>query len=232
VIGALEGRARSAPPSRLGAGRQAVALLALAVALTGLAFLAGRLRHGTGTPDAIELVSGVPVGVERSPAGALAAADDYVAVEQRTVERDPARFSALVRQAYVPVLESAALAGGRADRRGDPGGSALWAGGGESFTVIAAHRLDRYESDGAVVTVLAGQVFWGPGRGPEQVWELGQVSLAWDRGRWRVAAMRTLPAPAPAPASLPQASSRDDSTGAFDRALGGFAAVGYGTAAP
>ena len=57
--------------------------------------------------DPIEEVRGVPVGVEDTPAGAVAAAEDYLATEQATVERDPARFGALVSADYLARLRAA-----------------------------------------------------------------------------------------------------------------------------
>jgi hypothetical protein len=169
------------------------------------------------------------VGVDHTPTGAVAAADDYVASEQATVERDPERFAALVSEDYVPDLTASALTGARADRAGDPGGMRLWAKGGQSLTAIGAHRLDSYRGGAAQVTLWVGQIFWGPGRPPCQVWGLTRATLVWQGGRWQVSSMITLPTPAPAPAALPQASRADETSAVFGSQLDGFTPVSYGS---
>jgi hypothetical protein len=208
--------------------RRSVALVSAVVALGAAAFALGR-SAATLAPDPIVSRDGVPTGVDHSPGGAVAAADEYLATEQATVERNPARFSALVANDYVTSLRASALAGAVVDRGRDPDGMKLWAGGGQSFTVIGADRLDWYGRDGARVTTWAGQVFWGPRQRPTQAWSLGEITLAWREGRWQVAAMGTLPIAAPAPAVLPQAAPADDDTSVFSRELAGFSAVGYGS---
>jgi hypothetical protein len=200
------------------------------VVLAAGGFMAGRATGGHRTTPAIRDIDGVPVSMRHTPAGALAAADSYVAAEQQTVERDPTRFAALVRKAYAPGLRDAALRAARDDRLRDPSGLALWARGGQSLVVIGAHRLDYYRGSLAQVTTWAGQVFWGPGAAPTQTWALGRTTLVWIRDRWRVSAMDTLTSPAPAPADTPQADPRNDTTAVFDGLLRGFTAVRYGTA--
>jgi hypothetical protein len=198
------------------------------VVLGIVGFLIGRAAPSP-TPDPIQTRAGVPVGVGHSPGGAVAAADDYLTSEQASVERDPQRFQALLSQDYAPATKQSALADAAADRKRDPGGMRLWATGGQSFTVIGAHRLDWYRGDSAQVATWAGQIFWGPGQAPCQVWALGRISLAWRRGRWRVSAMTTLPGPPPAPSSLPQAGPADDTSDAFYSQLEGFSPVTYGS---
>jgi hypothetical protein len=171
----------------------------------------------------------VPVGIDRSPGGAVAAADEYLATEQATVERDPSRLGALLSDDYARALKAGALAAAEKDRQRDPRGMRLWTDGGQSFTVIGAHRLDWYRAGGAQVTVWAGQVFWGPGQPPCQAWSIGRITLAWRDRRWEVTAISTLPVPAPAPAALPQASPGDDTASMFSSALAGFSPVSYGS---
>jgi hypothetical protein len=207
-----------------------VAAVLAVVLLAAGGFMTGRATDARSAAPPIKDVDGVPVGVGHSPAGALAAADSYLAAEQDTVERDPTRFAALVRETYAPVLRAAALRAARDDRLRDPLGLALWARSGQSFVVIGAHRLDYYDGNLAQVSTWAGQVFWGPGAPPAQTWALGRTRLVWIGDRWRVGAMDTLPLPAPSPAETPQADSRDDTTSVFDGLLRGFTAVRYGTA--
>lgn len=166
--------------------------------------------------------------MQRTPQGALSAADDYVAVEQETIERDPGQFASLVEVDYAPSIRRSTIAAAASERRGDPIGMALWANGGQCFTVIAASRLGWYRSGGAQVTSWAGQVFWGPGRAPTQVWALAQTTLGWRDGRWVVLAMRVLPDPAPSPAAVSATDPRDDTSATFDSQLRGFTAVSYG----
>jgi hypothetical protein len=180
--------------------------------------------------DPIQTRNGIPVGMDHSPGGAVAAADEYIATEQSMVERDPAGFAALVSEVYTRSLEGTARATARADRRDDPAGMRLWGRGGQSFTTIGAHRLDWYRGDSAQVAAWIGQVLWGQGQRPCQVWGLGRVSLIWQTGRWKVSSMRMLSVPAPTPAALPQASPSDDNGAAFDSELSGFTPVGYGAA--
>ena len=215
-------------PSR----RQAqAAALVVCVAVAATGFLVGRSAGHQRAGSPIALVEGVPTGVERSPAGALAAADSYLALEQQTVERDPSRFAMLVRLDYAPSIRAASLASAEAERRSDPPGITLPAGGDRSFTVIGAHRLDYYRADSAQVTTWACQIYWKPGQQPEQVWRLGQTTLAWSRARWLITGMRTVPGIAPTPASTPQADPRDDTTRLFDNLLAGFSPVSYGAPA-
>lgn len=55
---------------------------------------------GVARPGAVELVGGVPVGVQDTPGGALAAVDNYLALASQSVEQDPAVFATLVAQVY------------------------------------------------------------------------------------------------------------------------------------
>jgi hypothetical protein len=225
-------RARRAMPL-VGVSRELVrAVLASVTALVALGgFLAGRAGSTVGVPGApIEFVGGVPIGVAHTPAGAVAAVDDYLATEQETIDDDPGRFGALVAADYAAPIQTQALAAGESDRHDDPLAKPSSGGGARSFTVIGADRLDAYGGDAATVTTWAGQFYWGPGQTPVQVWALGQTTLAWTAGRWRVTAMRTLPGPGPAPAATPQAGPGDDSSSVFDRVLGGFTPVTYGAA--
>ena len=206
-----------------------VGSLALLVGVLAGCFAAGRATVSAGGRlNPIVLEHGIPVGVQRTPSGAVAAADEYLAVEQETVERDPARFASVVRVDYAPSIRQSTIAAGTADRSGDPAGMALWANGGQSFTVIGASRLDWYRTGEAQVTLWAGQVFWGPGRPPTQAWARAQTTLVWRNGRWLVLAMRTLPSPAPSPAALSGADPRAETSTTFDSQLRGFTSVSYG----
>ena len=219
---------RATPPVGVSRGLVRAGLVSVTALVALGGFLAGRAGSVAGPGAPIEFVGGVPVGVAHTPAGAVAAVDDYLATEQATVDDDPGRFSALVAVDYAAPIRPGVLAAAESDRHRDPVGIPERAGGERSFTVIGADRLDAYGDDAARVTTWAGQFYWGPGQTPAQVWALGQTTLAWTAGRWRVTAMRTLPGPGPAPAATPQAGPGDDSSSVFDRVLGGFTPVTYG----
>lgn len=218
------------PPPRGATSLQIRFALAVSTLLLASAAFAIGTAARSPAPDPIQTPQGVPVGVEHSPAGAVVAADEYVASEQATLERDQARFAALVAQDYAGPLQASALAAADSDRKRDPLGMRLWADGGESLTTIGAHRLDRYGGDTAQVTLWVGQVLWGPGQQPAQVWGLSRVTLVWRAGQWKVTTMDGLAEPAPAPAQLPQASSGDDTSEVFSSELDGFTPVNYGSA--
>src|SRR2546428_4370239 len=96
-----------------------VALAVVAFVLLGLE-LAGRGGGGGSAAGAIELEGGVPVGVEHTAAGALAAADNYVAASSQTLEQDPGAFGALVARVYAAANRAQTLAQAQRLRLRDP----------------------------------------------------------------------------------------------------------------
>jgi len=221
---------RPAEPPR-GTSRAQCALAATVVlVLMATGFIAGRAGGARSGPAApIAEVDGIPIGVVASRAGALAAADSYLIVDQQAIEQDPGRFQALVREAFAAAIQHDVLEQAAAVRAQDSRGMALWASGGRSATMIGAHRVDFYRDGAAQVTSWVGTIFWGPGQPPKQAWDLARTQLRWTDGRWLVTSMVTrLPTPGPVPASTPQADPRDDTAGDFDNALAGFGALGTG----
>ncbi len=216
---------RSGQPQIVGALLGTLALLVLA------GFLLGRaVAPAPAPPDVLNSVQGIPVGVDHSPAGALAAADNYVAVSYDSVERDPARNSRLIDTVYAGGIRASALSGAGSVRADNPDAMNLWRDGGQNLSLIGARRLDYYDGDDAQVTTWNADIFWGPDRPPKQAWVLTQTSLRWSSGRWLVTATATLPTAGPVPALTPQASNANDSVAAFGSALAGFTAPGYGAA--
>jgi hypothetical protein len=194
-------------------------------------FLAGRsLAPATQPADPVTTIRGIPVVVDHSPAGALAAADNYVAVSYATVERNPRLDEQLIDTVYAPAIRNSAIGGAAAVRNQNATAMSLWAHGGHNVSLIGARRLDYYRGDEAQVTTWSVDVFWGPGRPPKQAWVLTQTSLRWTRGRWLVTSTATLPTPGPVPAMTPQATALNDSERTFDRDLAGFSAPMYGAA--
>ena len=206
--------------------------MAATIVLLGLAaFLIGRsLPPGAAPADPVAEMSGIPVGVEHSPDGVLAAADNYVAVSYASVERNPGVDTLLIETVYAPAIRMSAIAGAAAVRAQNAVGMSLWAHGGQNLSVIGARRLDYYDGNDAEVTTWNVDVFWGPGRPPKQAWVLTQTSLLWSGGRWLVTATTTLPTPGPVPAITPQATAANDSSDAFGDDLAGFHAPTYGAA--
>jgi hypothetical protein len=210
------------------------AIGSLALVLVIAAAAAGLIAGGTADSSAvagapIKEIEGVPVGVLHSRGGAVAAADDYVLVDQQTIEQDPTRLASLVRQNFAHPIQAEVLAQAQTARAQDPRGMALWASAGRSASLIGAHRLDAYDGRTAEVTSWVGTIYWGPGQPPKQAWDLARTWLRWAGGRWLVTSIRTrLPIPGPVPASTPQADAADDNAGVFDNALAGFGALGTG----
>jgi len=212
------------------AGSAALVALLLTLALGrggGGAKDAGANAGASATPGAVELVEGVPVGVLDTPAGALAAGDNYVALASQTVEQDPRTFAALVAQAWLPSSRAWALAQAQRIRGSDLANVRNYAQGGRGLALVAARRLDSYTPAGARVTTWLGGFVWGLHLAPRQTWNLVETVLRWQSGRWLVASSETSSTPAPVPAIV-YLDGGNDRAGAFAR-LAGMSAPLYGT---
>jgi len=211
--------------SVLAAAAVAVAVLALVLALLAVGVLApGRAGR---PPSAIELSHGVPVGAQDTRAGALAAADNYLALASQSVEQDPAAFAALVAQAYAPAVRDHTLAQAQQLRGADTQNMTNYQQGGHGIAVIAARRLDDYTPQAATVTSWLGGFVWGPDLSPRQSWNLVDTTLRWQAGRWLVVSSNTDLTPAPVP-SVVYVNGANDQSPAFGR-LAGMTAPFYGT---
>jgi len=93
-------------------------------------------------------------------AGALAAADNYVAIASQTVEQDPGEFAELVATVYTPAARTSTLAQATRVRAADGADMRNYAQGGRAVAVIAARRLDRYTPARARVTSWLGGFVW------------------------------------------------------------------------
>lgn len=94
----------------------------LAIALVAAAFFTGRGTASSGDGQAsapataaasgaaTKTIDGIPVGIQRSRAGALAAADNYVALGTESVVQNPDQYSRLVGEAWTPEFAPTALA--------------------------------------------------------------------------------------------------------------------------
>jgi hypothetical protein len=202
-------------------------LLALCALAAGVLIgrATSRARHGSSA--AVVMVRGMPVGVQDTRAGALAAADNYVAIASQTVEQNPVEFAELVATVYAPAARTSTLAQAARARAADVADMRNYAQGGRAVAVIAARRLERYTPARASVTSWLGGFVWGPGLSPRQSWNLVDTSLTWQQGRWLVASMNTERTPAPVP-SVVFVDGNNNQSGAFDAGLVGMSAPFYG----
>ena len=202
-------------------------LLALCALAVGV--LIGRATsHADHASSAVVvMVHGIAVGMQDTPAGALAAADNYVAIASQTVEQNPGEFAELVDTVYTPAARTNTLAQAARARAADVADMRNYAQGGRAVAVIAARRLDRYTPARASMTSWLGGFVWGPGLSPRQSWNLVETTLSWQHGRWLVASMNTERTPAPVP-SVVFVDGNNDQSGAFDARLVGMTAPFYG----
>jgi hypothetical protein len=205
----------------IAAGCAALVALLLTLALSGGE---GRTVSPAG---AVELIEGVPVGVRDTATDALAAADNYVALSSQSVEQDPAEFAALVAQAYAPRIRARVLSEAQRIRASDVLNMDNYAEGGRGVAIVAAHRLDSYTRAVARVTSWLAGFVWGPHLAPRQTWNLVDIVLRWQAGRWLVLSCETEATPAPVP-SVVYVTGGNDHVGAFAR-LQGMSAPFYGS---
>ena len=210
--------------------RARIALVGLLAAFTLAAgVLIGRATKPAhhGAPAAVVVVGGVAVGVLDTPAGALAAADNYLASASQSVEQDPAGFAALVAAVYAPASRASTLAQAAQARAADVTDMRNYAQGGRAVAVIAARRLDRYTPGRATVTSWLGGFVWGPALSPRQSWNLVDTTLIWRQGRWLVLSMNTERTPAPVP-SVVFVDGHNNQSATFNARLAGMTAPFYG----
>jgi hypothetical protein len=203
-----------------------IAVAVVAFVLLGLD-LAGQSGGEGRAVGAIKLEGGVTIGVEHTPAGALAAADNYLAASSQTLEQDPSAFGALVARVYAPASREQTLAAAQQLRLGDPVGMNNYGEGGRGLAVVAARRLDSYTPASAMITSWLAGFVWGPHLPPRQSWNLVDTTLAWNSGRWLVVSSQTDPTPAPVPAIV-FLDGHNGSSAAFSR-LAGMTTPFYGS---
>jgi hypothetical protein len=217
----------------------AVVALIAAVALIGAGWAVGRSSApeqpasdqgdgGQSDGAAIRVIDGVPVGVERSRAGALAAADNYVATVSENVVKDPRRYNAVVRRVFAAQEREYALREATRARALAPAAVADYAAGGSAVALIGARRLDTYDGTRAQATTWLGGVVWGPSRRSTQRWQLVETDLRWDGQKWLVERMRPAERPAPAPAVTRADDESSFERSTFERELRGMTAPVYG----
>jgi len=210
-------------------GALLVALAGLSLALTvAVVLLASAPSRPSVSRAAIKTIGGVLVGQRDTPAGALAAADNYVALASQTIEQSPGKFAALVAHDYLPSARATALTEAEQARSEDAQDMRNYREGGHGLALIAAHRLVQYTRSSASVTSWLAGIVWGPNLTPRQTWNIVQALLAWRDGRWLIASIQVTTTAAPVPAVV-YVQGENDRASAFDRVLAGMSAPLYGS---
>lgn len=214
-----------------------IAGVVVAVVLAGvIGWFAGRssapdaanAESAADSSGAIRVVDGVPVGVQHTRAGALAAADNYVAVSSETVVQDADRYAKLVQAAYATSYQPRAIREAQALRRRSGPTIANYEAGGRALAVVGARRLDDYAGDRATVNTWTAGISWGPDRRPGQRWFFTQTGLRWDGDRWRVERIDESEEAAPTPGVVRYADKSTLEADSFDSGLRGMSAPTYG----
>src|SRR5579871_1308624 len=174
------------------------ALVAVAALAVGVVIGRASARPPSATP-AVTMVGPIPVSTADIRDGALAAADNYLAISSQSVEQNPRLFARLVATAYAPAARQRALAQAATLRRADTAEMANYRLGGHAVAVIGARRLDTFTPARATVTSWLGGFVWGPTLAPRQSWNLVETTLTFSHGRWLVVSSAALDTPAPVP---------------------------------
>jgi hypothetical protein len=175
-------------------------------------------------PNPTQLEHGMPVGVLDTRAGALAAADNYVASE------DEATLSAA---AIRRVVDTVWAPEDRAVELVQPFPAAALAGKPHTFArlkltaAVAADKLESYAPQTARIGVWHEITIWSPTIVPTQRWILDTITLVWGSGRWLVASRSSAPdSETPVP-SWTSGGPADRTSQAFDARLAGMSAPYY-----
>lgn len=200
---------------------RAVVLSAGFVGILGGAFAAGRsIVRQPGRPDPIRLERRMPVGVLDSRAGALAAADNYVATGI-TASVDPSQLRAFADTVIDPAARGSFI---NASRSVDPRPGAPV--GAHVVGIAVAHRLDHYVAGAADVAVWALASQWDGATPPTQYSALVELSLRWNGDAWQIISMlESVPGPV---TGLLAGPSEARSTAVWDQTLSGMSEPYYG----
>jgi hypothetical protein len=148
------------------------------------------------------IVDGVPVGYERSRAGAVAAASQYGIVAASPLLFEDARRRAAVRVMAAP--EAVARLDAELARAAATIGQVTGIGGGatEAGTVVlpilVGYRVDGYDPDRARVAIWSTGILGREGRYPARsVWSTTVQTLRWVGGDWKLVSSVTSEGPVP-----------------------------------
>ena len=205
------------------------------LALGSVVVTAGALAFGyetvpaTTRPNAIRLEHGVPVGVLDTRAGAVAAADNYVATEDDSL-LSPSQIRGVVDTEWAPQERAVELA--------QPFLAAALAGepatldGLKLTAAVAADKLQAYSPQSAQVSVWSEITIWSSTVAPTQRWTLDTVTLAWDSGRWLVTSRSTAPDSSTPVPVWTSGDMRDRASATFDTRLADMSAPYYSGGTP
>ena len=205
------------------------------LALGAVVVTAGALAFGyetvpaTTRPNAIRLEHGVPVGVLDTRAGAVAAADNYVATEDDSL-LSPSQIRGVVDTEWAPQERAVELA--------QPFLAAALAGepatldGLKLTAAVAADKLQAYSPQSAQVSVWSEITIWSSTVAPTQRWTLDTVTLAWDSGRWLVTSRSTAPDSSTPVPVWTSGDMRDRASTTFDTRLADMSAPYYSGGTP
>ena len=149
---------------------------------------------------------------ERSRSGAVVAATSHLDALGGSTLLDPARLQRTVRSiassAALPTLESAYREAARTAREQLGAGKTP-----EPILILRAapvgYRIESFSADAARISIWrVGIVGSGATVEPQQSWRTETVSLVWEKGDWKVAALRSSPGPTP-PLGTPAATPSD-----------------------
>ncbi|MDP9384604.1 MAG: hypothetical protein M3P50_05130 [Actinomycetota bacterium] len=197
-----------------------------ALLLVGAGWLLGRSSADTSVPTAaapVREVGGVPVGVERSRPGALAALDNYTVVAAEAIFKDPGRYEVLVRTVFAPegqareLADAARLQQRSAELIGTP-----------RVAVVGARRLESYDGVRARATSWLGVIAWPAFERSSHGWQLLETALRWDGEKWLVEIMQPSPRTAPAPWIVKRESRAAFQHTTFSQELRGMTVPAYG----
>ena len=146
-------------------------------------------------------VAGVPVGFSHSPAGATAAATEYlITTAEQLMDMDPASRADAIARMTTPAGDAALLALlGHAFEVIDA--ARLRAGDGPMFAraLPVAYRVDSYSASTADVRVwVCGVIVVTGVVGPTESWTTTHVRVRWQDGDWRLEALDSVDGPTPA----------------------------------
>ena len=150
--------------------------------------------------------------VKRSRSGAVVAATSHLEALGGSTLLDPARLERTVRSiassTALPTLESAYREAARTARKQLGAGTIP-----VPILILRAapvgYRIESFSMDAARISVWrVGIVGSGATVEPQQSWRTETVSLVWEKGDWKVAALRSSPGPTP-PLGTPVATPSD-----------------------
>lgn len=210
--------------------RIAAASLA-AIIILGIGLLIGHTTSSSSTSSTtgpIRAINGIPVGVQDTSAGALAASDNYATEASETLDANFPLFQRFVETVYIPSARSTTIAQAQQQRSTDPTLSS-YSTGQKAIAFIGARRLNSFTPARATTTAWMEAVEWGPSQPPKQAWVLIDTTLVWTGGQWSVQGITTSSDPAPTPALSAPATSATQTYQAFNQGLANMAPPYYGT---